>query len=411
MCGLYGFYSNKPHWKNAQAVKGLGIAMQSRGSHSTGIAVIRGDKTRIIKDVVPATKFFNEKPVDIHANAVIGHTRLATMGEKTVRNAHPFQRGNIIGAHNGQVWNHRDVKKDDYEVDSEVIFQLLQFYNNDYKRAFKDLRGSMAVTWTNGKNLYLVRHNNPLFVARNGHAIYWASERDPLVHMCNFLGISAEIWGLEEDKVYKVTPDLKIQHVKVNFKEYSYAPYKRGESNWGKGYRTETDAKGKVYTIPVRQKSEKSDEDELEESETRTPIGFLKGGTGDKPDKKSGGSKEPRAVSSILQDTQAEIIFAENEFVFPSFEHLLHHIKSGDYDVGDDAIELLLEIYDDANRFGCSRCGRPFLEKDNAFLNIPTQEVLHSYCVHPKEWGDDDSLIWIDTLKGTNKLKETKGGE
>src|SRR4029077_386684 len=56
---------------------------------------------------------------------MFGHTRAATMGATTIKNTHPFVVGDVIGVHNGMVYNHYNLKKKynrDYDVDSQHIF-------------------------------------------------------------------------------------------------------------------------------------------------------------------------------------------------------------------------------------------------------------------------------------------------
>lgn len=56
---------------------------------------------------------------------MLGHTRFATTGAITAGNAHPFELGHIVGAHNGVVHNHRELSethKRQYAVDSMHIF-------------------------------------------------------------------------------------------------------------------------------------------------------------------------------------------------------------------------------------------------------------------------------------------------
>lgn len=58
--------------------------------------------------------------------SLILHTRKATVGEKTIENAHPWRIGNLVGLHNGGVSNHHAMsakyKRNHLQVDSQHIF-------------------------------------------------------------------------------------------------------------------------------------------------------------------------------------------------------------------------------------------------------------------------------------------------
>lgn len=88
----------------------------------------------------------------------MGHTRYATVGDKTKRNAHPFHVGNITLAHNGAIWNHKEVGekyKRTYECDSEHLVHHMA-----EKLPMKDLEGYGAMEWVEDEtpeNIKLMR--------------------------------------------------------------------------------------------------------------------------------------------------------------------------------------------------------------------------------------------------------------
>ena len=163
MCGITGIIGknnlSKQHFKffKKQLLKN-----EVRGNHSTGIAKINGFVS-IQKKAVPAKKFVKKLKHGIFTS-MLGHTRFATTGAINNDNAHPFMYGDIVGIHNGMIYNYDD--HGNYEVDSEVIFDLLNKNKNNFKKTFSKLEGVFAVAWYNVKTekFYLYRNGNPLFI-------------------------------------------------------------------------------------------------------------------------------------------------------------------------------------------------------------------------------------------------------
>lgn len=238
MCGLYGFETKKratltPAQKKQRenVTKALGVAMEKRGTDSSGVAGIAGRKCNIGKACMPSKRFYlDDEAVRVFSkdiNVLIGHTRFATIGDVIRRNAHPFRKGDIVGAHNGGVWNYLQIDNT-VQVDSEVIFTELQRTGNDYRNVFKKLSGQFAITWVdlNEDALYMVRSGNPLAVAYvpEIETMFWASEVEHLTPVL-FSAFGADGFEpiiIESDQVYRFDADLRLKTYKVNFKEPAY---------------------------------------------------------------------------------------------------------------------------------------------------------------------------------------------
>ena len=244
MCGLYGYITSlnkndsllteNQKLQKQRVLEGLMVANVSRGSDSTGIATFDSfKKMGLVKDIIPATDFVGcqgcQAKLRANPQLIIGHTRQATTGNVTARNAHPFKWGKIVGAHNGIVSNHLEIDKK-VEVDSEVIFKLLNKEKNNFQKVFKRLSGSFAIVWVNldePNSVYLIRQDNPLSVAvvPSLKTLFWASEPLALITAITaVLGgqVAYELFNLKSEYVYKIDSKLKISKTKVEFKTSSY---------------------------------------------------------------------------------------------------------------------------------------------------------------------------------------------
>ncbi len=178
MCGIYGVLSYKDGLTDINSlVEELGFQSEERGMDATGVAYVTNGKIRVHKQAVCAHKF---KPhVPVNADAVIGHTRHSTQGDKSWNyNNHPW-RGNVKNgqfalAHNGIITNDAELQseygfKSKIQTDSFVAVQLLERANkidfDSIKFMAEAVRGSYSFNLLdNLGNIYLVKGDSPISI-------------------------------------------------------------------------------------------------------------------------------------------------------------------------------------------------------------------------------------------------------
>lgn len=136
MCGIVGYIG--PRDATPIILNGL-RRLEYRGYDSAGLAVIQEDKIEIRRDAGKLSRLSAlVEQVPLHGHTGIGHTRWATHGEPSARNAHPHlgMSGEVVLVHNGIVENFHELKDElssegvefKSETDTEVIVQLVERY-------------------------------------------------------------------------------------------------------------------------------------------------------------------------------------------------------------------------------------------------------------------------------------------
>ncbi|MEM6306513.1 MAG: glutamine--fructose-6-phosphate transaminase (isomerizing), partial [Pseudomonadota bacterium] len=134
MCGIVGVLGN--HEAAPILVEAL-KRLEYRGYDSAGIATINDgvlDRRRAVGKLVNLSDLLVHDP--LAGKAGIGHTRWATHGEPSTRNAHPHQARDVAVVHNGIVENYKELRAElaatgasfTSDTDTETVALLAQFY-------------------------------------------------------------------------------------------------------------------------------------------------------------------------------------------------------------------------------------------------------------------------------------------
>ena len=220
MCGIVGY--SGPQSAATPLIEGL-RRLEYRGYDSAGIALGTPGKLFIEKK---AGKLSNlEGSLDTSLPVVhsgIGHTRWATHGGPTDRNAHPHvdNDGKLAVIHNGIIENYSELRKElearghkfSSETDTESVAHLLsdlrKKHNGDLsaamREAVKALRGSFTLLAIHGdapEVVVGVRRNSPLVVGLGKGENFMASD------VAAFIDYTKRAIELGQDEVVTMTPD------------------------------------------------------------------------------------------------------------------------------------------------------------------------------------------------------------
>ena len=136
MCGIVGYIGEQD--ASTIIVNGL-RKLEYRGYDSAGLAVFQDGKIEVRREVGKLNKLEALVKINpVHGKIGIGHTRWATHGEPSARNAHPHlgPTGEVVVVHNGIVENYLELKDEliaegsvfSSETDTETIVHLVEKY-------------------------------------------------------------------------------------------------------------------------------------------------------------------------------------------------------------------------------------------------------------------------------------------
>ena len=243
MCALYGWLDcgkKLPHRLLKKLTQALANAAEERGTDAAGISYIKNGHVTIYKRPKPAHKIrFN---IPDGTAAVMGHTRLATQGDKENNyNNHPFYGktdNSFAFAHNGVLYNDTalskayNLPKTKIETDSYVAVQLIEQQKkldfNSLRNMAEDVMGNFVFTILDENNtLYFVKGNNPLYLVyfeRFGLYVY-ASTKSIMDNALKAVGMQYEkptIIKVCEGDIISISADGEIDSSHFNPDNYSF---------------------------------------------------------------------------------------------------------------------------------------------------------------------------------------------
>jgi len=181
MCGIIGYCGHRP--AVPVILEGL-KRLEYRGYDSAGVAFLQGQDLTLIKAEGKLANLETKLAAQnvYLATSGVGHTRWATHGLPTEKNAHPHTDAarSLALVHNGIIENYQELKKElaaagvrfTSETDTEVLAQLIGFYAKStaslaeaISKALARVEGAYAIVVVSRDNpgmLYAARKSSPL---------------------------------------------------------------------------------------------------------------------------------------------------------------------------------------------------------------------------------------------------------
>lgn len=231
MCGIVGALAQRD--VSSILIEGL-RRLEYRGYDSAGLALVNQDKLERFRSLGKVQLLAEKIPESQAGRIGIAHTRWATHGEPSEKNAHPhFSKEKIAVVHNGIIENYAELKDRLIEkgyvftsdTDTEVIAHLIESYYQDdlfqavYK-ATSELVGAYAlaiIANDQPDKLIACRKGSPLVLGVGFEENFIASDVSALLPVTSrFVYLEEGDFALLEGKTYQVfdndgnTKDLEV---------------------------------------------------------------------------------------------------------------------------------------------------------------------------------------------------------
>ena len=216
MCGIVGYVGKK----QALPILLQGLRdLEYRGYDSAGMAFLEEGKIVRVRAVGKVDELARKLQGSVHKSTIgISHTRWATHGGVTEKNAHPhFSAGGKLAlVHNGIIENYREIKKQleksgvefESETDTEVLAHLMaKNYQGDLAKAVKksllQVRGTYGILVMHADHpgqLVAARLGSPLAIGIAENEYYIASDVTPM------LPYTKQVTFLDDGEVASINP-------------------------------------------------------------------------------------------------------------------------------------------------------------------------------------------------------------
>ncbi len=223
MCGIVGYTG--PREAYPVILKGL-KRLEYRGYDSAGVALMNNGQLKVYKKKGKVAEL-EESAMgkDTHAHIGIGHTRWATHGEPSDRNAHPHQSqsGELAMIHNGIIENYTQIKHElinkGYTFKSDTDTEVLLNFIEDIKKnnscsleealriALKRVVGAYCILLISNDDpdtIIAARKGSPLVIGIGKGEHFLASDASPIIEY------TKEVVYVNDYEIAIVRPDELI---------------------------------------------------------------------------------------------------------------------------------------------------------------------------------------------------------
>lgn len=229
MCGIVGYIGKKQAFPIL--IKGL-QRLEYRGYDSAGVALINDSgELNVCKTkgkVDNLVDYCQDKDVTGHVG--IAHTRWATHGEPSARNAHPHysESHNLAIIHNGIIENYAELKTNlqkkgvtfQSDTDTEVVVQLVEYIMNKKQMdlltavqvALYQVIGAYAIAIIDKREpqqIIAARKQSPLVVGIGDGEFFLGSDASPIIEYTD------KVVYLEDGNIAVIRPDSELKVVSL----------------------------------------------------------------------------------------------------------------------------------------------------------------------------------------------------
>lgn len=201
MCGIVGYLGKREAFPIL--LKGL-KRLEYRGYDSAGVALVNDNGNLSVyktKGKVSDLEAYCEDK-DVTGSVGIAHTRWATHGEPSARNAHPHYSSshNLVIIHNGIIENYAAIKRNlmakgvrfESDTDTEVLIQLIEYIQvkkgldllTSVQVALRQVIGAYAIAVIDKREprqIIAARKQSPLVVGIGDGEFFLGSDASPII--------------------------------------------------------------------------------------------------------------------------------------------------------------------------------------------------------------------------------------